>query len=665
MKIESMPKNIMFSLDIGTRTVVGVISKKVGNQYVVLDHETVAHPERAMFDGQIHDIQKVTDVVSKVVQILENRNGFKLERAAIAAAGRALKTEKSRVDVEIDVTLEIDKGLMENVDMQAVQTAQKELAFHDGSQSKYYCVGYSVVNYYLDDTMILNPMGHRGSKLSVEIIATFLPHIVVDSLYSVVHKAGLEVMNLTLEPIAAMNVAIPSNLRLLNLALVDVGAGTSDIAISKDGTVVSYGMVSLAGDEITEKIAQTYLLDFNGAEQLKIALNSMEDHEYTDILGLKHQITTDKVMEAISESVEYIAKEIAMNLLELNHKAPSAVFCIGGGSQIPKFTEYLADALGLPSERVAIKSVEQLTAVEFESDPLMGPEYMTPIGIGITAFEERDQDFILVNVNETAIRLLNTKPLKVSDALMLAGVSARSLISERGESYTVNVLGKDKVIRGDYGEPAKVLLNGSIAALDARINHKDQIVVVPAIKGKRRSILLKELVDFEAFIYLNGQKISCIETVSVNGTDRTEDYLVKEGDRIDFNGIKTARDLIKLAEVDLDYFQLLNGSSPLEPESDIRFGEKYYVKPVEREKREITEAAPKDKLFKEVSVIVNGSPIVIPGKETPVVFVDVFNHIDFDLTKPQGIINLKLNGERAMYTDSLSSGDVIEISWKK
>ncbi len=664
MKIESMPKNVMFSLDIGTRTVVGVLSKKVGKKYIVIDHETLEHPERAMFDGQIHDIQKVTEVVEEVVRILEGRNGYKLERVAIAAAGRALKTERAKVDLEIDVTLEINKTLMETVDMQAVQSAQKQLVDHDGKQSKYYCVGYSVVNYYLDDAMILNPMGHRGSRLSVEIIATFLPHIVVDSLYSVVHKAGLEVMNLTLEPIAAMNVAIPNNLRLLNLALVDVGAGTSDIAISKDGTVVSYGMVALAGDEITEKIAQTYLLDFSGAEKLKIALNERDEHEYTDILGLKHQVTTNKVMEDISESVAYIAKEVSQNLLELNHKAPSAVFCIGGGSQIPMFTKYLADALGLPYERVAIKSIQQVDTVAFESTPLEGPEYMTPIGIGITAFEERDQDFVQVNVNETAIRLLNTKPLKVSDALLLAGVNARSLISERGESYKVNVYGKDRIIRGDYGEPAKVLLNGAIAALDARINHKDQIVVIPAIKGKKRDLLLKDLVDFNAFIYLNGQKIKCIETVSVNGVDRTDAYLVKEDDCIDYTGIKKARDLIELAEIDQDYFQLLNGNTPLVPESEIRFGEKYYVKPLDKSSTE-SETDSRSESVDEMSVVVNGSSISIPINGTQPVFVDVFNHIDFDLTKPQGIINLKLNGERAMYTDPLNPGDVIEISWKK
>ncbi|MBM7561079.1 cell division FtsA domain-containing protein [Fusibacter tunisiensis] len=665
MKLESMPKNIMFALDIGTRSVVGVLSKKIGKDYVVVDFEVLEHPERAMFDGQIHDIQKVTDVVMTVVSELESRNGYKIERAAIAAAGRALKTERARSDAGIDVTVEIDKALVESVEMQAIQLAQSQLSKKTGKQSQYYCVGYSVVNYFLDDAMILNPLGHRGGELGVEIIATFLPHIVVDSLYSVVHKAGLEVMNLTLEPIAAMNVAIPKNLRLLNLALVDVGAGTSDIAISKEGTVVSYGMVSLAGDEITEKIAQTYLLDFNRAEKLKVELNQKERHEYMDILGLKHEITTEQVMRDIREVVRFIATQVAQNLLELNQKAPSAVFCIGGGSQIPFFTEDLAESLGLPMERVAIKAVDQLPEIVFESEVLKGPEFMTPIGIGVTAFEERDHDFIRVNVNETSIRLLNTKPLKVADALLLAGISARNLISERGDAMQITLNGEIKELKGDYGDPAKILLNGGLSALDEKISHKDQIVVIPATKGSIRSLELKELVNYEASISINGQKIKCIHAVEVNGVAREGIYKVMPGDVIETKGIKTVNDLAELMEIDLMYFHILNGDTPLRKQDSIRWGEKYYFKPIEKKAVETPVETPDGDSSAEMTVFVNEKPVEIPiGKIQPV-FVDVFNYIDFDLTKPQGILNLRLNGERALYTDVLNPGDRIEINWKK
>lgn len=87
-----------------------------------------------------------------------------------------------------------------------------------------------------------------------------MPEEVVDGLYEAVEYAGLNVASLTLEPIAAMNIAIPEQYRLLNIGLIDVGAGTSDICLTKDGCIIAYGMIPCAGDEITECIAKLTLL---------------------------------------------------------------------------------------------------------------------------------------------------------------------------------------------------------------------------------------------------------------------------------------------------------------------------------------------------------------------------------------------------------------------
>ncbi len=691
VKLSEVPKNLLYALDIGTRNVVGTIAKKEGNDYVVVDYEIMAHPERAMFDGQIHDIAKVTDVVRSVTDKLEQRNGYKLERAAIAAAGRALRTERATVERDLDFTKEIKKTLTDSIEMEAIQQAQKILVSEHQIQSNYYCVGYSVINYYLDQSLILNPVGHRGSKISVEIIATFLPHIVVDSLYSVIHRANLEVMNLTLEPIAAINVAIPANLRLLNLALVDVGAGTSDIAISKEGTVTSYGMVSLAGDEITEKLAQTYLLDFNRAEDLKVKLNTSERHSFTDVLGMSHDKESLEIMSHLNDTIDYITKEISENIIQLNKKPPSAVFCIGGGSQIPGFTESLSRALGLPKERVVIKSCDALEKIRFEKEPLTGPEFITPIGIGITAFEEREHDFIQVNVNDSALRLFNSKQLQVSDALILAGFNARSLIAERGPSLTVSVDGESREIKGEYGEPAKIFINGVMSSLDSKINHKDQINVIPATKGTTRALLLKELVNFDANITLNGQEIKIVDAVSVNEVYRTGDYNLVEGDVVVTLGIKNLETLAKQTELDIRRVSFFKNGNELSLDYILQNGDQIEFKVVEKFDYEIENDILEDRdeiedLFVEgqeilakedafierksvasngpIQLTVNGEPVWIPEKENSIIFVDIFDHIDFDITRAKGILVLKLNGERARYTDLLSNGDVIEINWR-
>lgn len=422
----------IFSLDIGTRNVVGILAEMEEDIYKVIDYEIVEHPDRAMYDGQIHDIEKVSNVVRVVKERLEERNQISLDHVSIAAAGRALKTQKVFAENEIDSTKTIDSSLINSLELHGIQMAQKELENTcNDLESKYYCVGYTVMNYYLDEASMGNLKGHKGHKIGAEVLATFLPHVVVDSLYTVIHNVGLEVTSLTLEPIAAINIAIPPKFRLLNLALVDVGAGTSDIAITQSGTITSYAMVSFAGDKITEGLSNAFLLDFVTAERVKVGLNNKENHRFNDIVGIEYDLKTDEIVSKVDDVINELSEKVADKIVEYNGKPTSAVFCIGGGSQIPKFREYLSERLQIPKERVVVRGTETLENVKFLCEELKGPEYITPLGIGYTSYKDKEQDFLKVSVNGKPIRLFNSKELSVSDALILIGFNARRLIAKK------------------------------------------------------------------------------------------------------------------------------------------------------------------------------------------------------------------------------------------
>ena len=169
------------------------------------------------------------------------------------------------------------------------------------------------------------------------MVVAFLPKVVIESLQTVLTECKLELASITLEPIAAINAILPPTMRKLNLALVDVGAGTSDIAISKDGSVVAYGMVPLAGDEITEALCEKYLLDFNDGEILKRNIEGNEEEylEFTDILGFVQNIKRSEIIDNISFAVKNLAQEIARKIIDLNSKSPQGVILIGGGSRTP------------------------------------------------------------------------------------------------------------------------------------------------------------------------------------------------------------------------------------------------------------------------------------------------------------------------------------------
>ncbi|HKL41137.1 MAG TPA: cell division FtsA domain-containing protein [Clostridia bacterium] len=675
--------NYIYSLDIGTRNVVGMIGKMTDEAFTIIDYELQSHPERAMFDGQIHDINRVAKVVRSVTSILESRNEIELKEVAIAAAGRALKTKDVTVEREIDYGKVITQDLIDNIEMEGIQKAQDILDEESNIRTRYYCVGYTSKVYYLDGALIKSPLDHRGTELKVDIIATFLPHVVVDSLYTVIDKSNLEVINLTLEPIAAINVAIPDKLRMLNLALVDIGAGTSDIALTKAGSIISYGMVASAGDTITDQLVQEYLLDFDVAEQLKIDLLNKDQLTFEDIVGISHEKTKVEILELLDETLDELSKRIAGEIIEKNGKKPSAVFCIGGGCQVPGFTEKLALALDLKNDRITIKGVENIPKIDFLKEALIGPEYITPVGIGFNGVLEKEKDFLQVSVNGKKIRLFNSKKLSVSHALILVGFHAKKLLAQRGKSITFTMDGKKEMILGDYGESANIYINGVLSSLDTKIKNRDSIYVEEAVQGKVKNVKISDYISIDGKIYLNNKIIDKVTQIKVNNETVPLDYTIKDGDLVDTDEIRTLDDLCTRENIDFDNYDFFINGEPLNKASIInvddqikmekvnqntKYSNEYKIKEkvsgnLQTSAEGIKTNSKKDSKTKQYFFSVNEETVEVKS-DHPLIFVDIFEYIDFDLKTPKGILDLRLNGNRAKYTDELEDGDIIEIKWR-
>jgi len=666
------------------------------DKFKVIASEVTEHRERAMLDGQIHNIGLVSEAVESVKGKLEKRLGTDLKQVAIAAAGRALKTCRVKVEREIDPYVEIDQKYVSSLEIEAMQKAQALLDIENRANAydKFYCIGYSVVNYYLNDYMITSLIGHKGNKIGAEILATFLPHMVIDSLYSVINKVGLEVSNLTLEPIAAINVAIPSDLRLLNLALVDIGAGTSDIAITRDGSVIAYAMASIAGDEITEKIAQHYLVDFNTAEKLKISLSTgKETVTFQDILGKKNSVSVKEIGQVIEEPLQLLAKTICDEILFYNKKAPNAVFLIGGGSMVPGLDRLISKYLGLPEGRVVVRGRDIIRNIKFSGKKLSGPESITPIGIAVTAHMQRGQDFLTLTVNGKKVRLFNSKKLAVSDVLVLSGFNPDDLIGRRGENTVFEVNGEKRVVRGEPGKAAEIFINGTEGNLHTQVNAGDEITINPAQHGKRAEIKAADLVnqDNEVEIILNGGIVRLQPKVFINGKAAGPEERINDGDSVMIEQVCTLDELITMMDIDREKFEIFVNGEKINTSCILRTHDKVECIPVLNNDTEIfTEPVKGPDIYTEspaaesgsdtkddgaktitdnneetMRVTVNGNTVEIKGKKDKVIFVDIFNFIDFDLSKPLGNIVLKLNGKNAAYTDKIKNGDVIEVYWKQ
>ena len=740
--------NNVFGLDIGTRNVVGTVGYQTDDrEFVVTAQYVREHETRAMLDGQIHDIGRVAKTIKEVKDELEKQTGQPLEEVCIAAAGRVLKTVTTHVEYEYAQESVVTGEDVHTLNLLGIEKAQEALKEVNDTSYKFYCVGYSTVKFFLNDEVFISLEGHKANKIGEDIIVTFLPEDVVDGLYAAVGQAGLSVANMTLEPIAAINVAIPENYRMLNIALVDVGAGTSDISITRDGSIIAYGMIPHAGDEMTEVIVQHFLVDFNMAESIKLQSTTSDTVTYKDIMSIEHTIPAKDVWDVAAPVVDNIAQEVSAKIRELNgDKTVSACFVVGGGGKIHGFTEKLAEDLDLPEERVALRGEEVLGDVTFEQEDIKkDPLLVTPIGICLNYYEQRN-NFIMVRFNGERIKLYDNNRLTIVDAALQAGFSNDELFPKRGTPINFTVNGVARLVRGEAGEGAVVTMNGKPASINTPLEPNSEIVIEPSTAGEAAVYKISQLDEYNHSVItfiINGRKVSCPRFVQVNGRLEPEDYSIRENDVIETRNYYTVRQIAQFMDLVIDTDQMIfvnneeadldtlvyenfsvewktdeygvaridnnNYNDTQESDSDdasvlaeqdanstesdntvTRTSEQMMNQVLDElhddfAKEAEASAVPENKLPENelpkndiqeeiqeedsskntITVIVNGEPVELSGKDT-YIFVDIFTNISFDLQEGKGrAIATVINGRDAQFSEELHEGDKIELYWKE
>lgn len=749
------PGQLVFGLDIGTRSLVGTVGYMSGDKFHVVAQYVREHESRSMLDGQIHDINTVGRSIKEVKSKLENQIGKQLNEVCIAAAGRVLKTVTVSAELEFSEEKSVDAEDVHSLEMLGVEKAFEELSNTNTSDTRFYCVGYTVVRYFMNDLQMSVLDKHKAKKISVELIATFLPDDVVDGLYRAVEVAELQVANLTLEPIAAIQVAIPESFRMLNIALVDVGAGTSDISITKDGSIVAYGMIPMAGDELTEAIVKHCLVDFATGEMIKTSYGK-KVIKYNDIMGIQQKITSEEIDKVVEPVVKTMTKEISDKIKELNGDEPvSAVFVVGGGGKLPIFVQYLADELGISRQRCALRGEEVLKEIDYQiEDPNLDSMFVTPIGICLNFYDSKN-NFIYVNFNNERVKLYDNGHLMVVDAAIQAGFPNEGLFPKRGQALDFTLNGTPHMIRGELGETAVVKVNDTEVSINYPIHAGDKIVVTESTAGAPASAQINKLREYESTltVIVNDTPVSLPKYAEVNGELQSGYYEIMENDNIRLLDYYTVEQIAEFMDVKLkegmniyvnnklsdkdtlvySNFSIIWTLEQLElsdveknemPESfaDL-LDDDEYVSDTDDEDGSVNEEAAglenmlndtlnalknvkdalengtsqdddaasdegdatggsaKDKTdkadeedasveenkadeFPGIVVSVNGKDVELTGKNG-YIYVDVFEFIDFDLSKPQGhAVVTKLNGRAAVFNEMIKAGDKIEIYWE-
>lgn len=702
----------IFALDIGTRIVMGLVMSKNKDQgYEILASARTEHRQRAMYDGQVHDVNEVARAVIKVKEMLEKKLDVSLKRVAVAAAGRALRTEVATAERQDLLPVRWEREDILALELEAVHQALRQLQSTTENESDHYhCVGYSKIACWNEEEEISNLIGQRGKKAKVSVIATFLPRTVVDGLVSVLGRAGLEMTSLTLEPIAAGQAAIPHTMRRLNLALVDVGAGTADIALTREGSFFAYGMVPMAGDEVTEAICEHYLLDFKVGEIIKRDLNTKSQLKFADFLGAKVSVPKEEIISVIQPVVSKLAENISKEIIKLNQKPPQAIILIGGGSLTPMLPEMLSDTLGISPNRVGIQVRERLGDIQGEKG-LKGPESITPIGIGVSALEGTGLQYYTVSVNKIPIPIFEVQLTTVAEALLAAGIPPRSFVGKPGAALTFEWNNEMRMIKGKMGSPAQLTVNSQPGRFEQTLKDGDHIEFIPGVPGEDAQATIDEILPPHEIKWIswNGKREEYSPQVFhknhlLKRTEKIQDgYKLTYISNNDLESLleqKNARQKKQILSQEtlnvqingesqtivLDHEVLIN-DCPIEENCPIRNGDSIEVRLKQKTVGELC-LQPKPIIFtingEEVEyppqiheILFHGRPLVnnqpledgmdlrVKGYKQMPILSDLLPYVRFPDEVPPGVsLKLKVNGQQAEFTTILHPGDRLSASFE-
>jgi cell division protein FtsA len=370
-------KALVFEIDDnGHGTVRGVGRKRQG-----LSH---------MQSGTVADIAAVVDNCAIALQEAEEMAGFRPSQVVIGIAGELVKgfttthsQERRRPDQPI-TEAELQK-LIDAVQRQALREAERAITWETGLPNvDVRLVHAAVTGAAIDGYALTNPVGFQGRHVRIGIFNAFAPLVHLGALQSVASQLDLELLEIVAEPYAVARVLGTDQVRQTGALFIDVGGGTTDVALVRQGGIEGTRMFALGGRAFTKSIADRLDLPFPRAEALKV--------DYARGVAIDERSDVAEIIESDvgvwGAGVELILEELAAGDL-----LPGRIHLCGGGSRLPEIRAALASERfwkRLPFARppeVSIMFPSQVEAVSDETELLIDQQDVTPLGLAYQAIE--------------------------------------------------------------------------------------------------------------------------------------------------------------------------------------------------------------------------------------------------------------------------------------
>jgi cell division protein FtsA len=353
-----------------------------------------------MHSGAISDIAAVVANCDQALTEAETQAGVSARRAIIGIAGELVQGTTSTISYKRpepgkEITIEEMTYILERVQKRAYERAKKQVAWETGNQDiDVKLVNSAIVAIHIDAYKVSNPIGFQGKDVAIQIYTAFAPMIHIGALERTSTELDLELIAVAAEPFAVTRAVIGGDASSsLSAVTIDVGGGTTDIAVVNDGGVEGTKMFGIGGRAFTRGIMTGLNLDFEAAEALKLKLGS----------GELENATETKAVEAVKKTLDVWLNGVKLGLGEFRHLdlLPNQILLCGGGASLKPLTEALAQdewRRGLPfTKPPQVRLIDPKEAVGLVdlSGKVLDHNYITAMGllrVGLDTLQSGNDD---------------------------------------------------------------------------------------------------------------------------------------------------------------------------------------------------------------------------------------------------------------------------------
>lgn len=398
------------ALDIGTEYVKALVFEiKDGKGYIV----GVGRQRQGLGDmhsGAVTDIGGVIDNCAKALERAEDMAKVRADQVVLGIAGEMVKGQTTHVHYErLRPQTKIDlaelRNIVQKVQWKAFDQVRKQLAWETGrSEVDVKLVNAAIVDVKIDGYRVTNPLGFQGKDVMIGIFNAFAPLVHLGALQTIANELELDILSIAAEPYVVARCVGGDEAGEFSAIFIDIGGGTTDIAIVRNGGVEGTKMFALGGRAFTKRLAQTLNTTFDKAEKIKIGYSG----------GMLRKDSMNIVKNAVSEDADVWISGVELSLSEFSNidLLPSRILLCGGGSNLPDIkrvlegTRWTKDLPFAKTPKVKFIKPDDVTNIADKTGLLKDQQDITPMGLANIAIDLAGEEEVLQGVLRKVIKIV-------------------------------------------------------------------------------------------------------------------------------------------------------------------------------------------------------------------------------------------------------------------